>query len=133
MKNIYTTTLRLNLDKSSDKKAWEHLKQLDKEKHRSVNQAIIDAINDFYRKEEALKDDPYLETRKKEDAFLDEMRETIREGLGSTYAFGLAELFKLMQNASAMATNVTAKAEPPDEKRGTDRDMDAALDFADSF
>ena len=30
MKNIYTTTLRLNLVKPEDREAWEHLQRLDR-------------------------------------------------------------------------------------------------------
>ena len=36
MKQFYTTTLRLNLEKDADREALEHLRRLDRKKYRSV-------------------------------------------------------------------------------------------------
>lgn len=73
-KSIYTTTLRLNLDKPEDREAWEHLQRLDRAQYRSVNCAVIAAVNAFFGRQEQLAADPYLETREKEAAFLQEIR-----------------------------------------------------------
>jgi len=48
MKNIYTTTLRLNLDNVADREAWEHLQRLDRAQYRSVNRAVISAVNAYF-------------------------------------------------------------------------------------
>ncbi len=45
MKQIYTTTLRLNLENEADRRAWEHLQSLDRREYRSVSKAVITAIN----------------------------------------------------------------------------------------
>lgn len=65
MKNIYTTTLRLNLDNVADREAREHLQRLDRAKYRSVNRAVITAVNAYFGRQEQLAADPYLETREK--------------------------------------------------------------------
>ncbi len=124
MKKIYTTTLRLNLENDDDRRAYEYLRRLDKAQHRSVNRAIVAAVNGYFGRQAQLAVDPYLETREKEDAFLQEVRETIRQGLQETAPTGLVPLFQLIQDA------VPAIPAPTEEDT---EDMDAALDFADSF
>lgn len=69
MKNIYTTTLRLNLDNVADREAWEHLQRLDRAQYRSVNRAVISAVNAYFGRQEQLAADPYLETREKRTLF----------------------------------------------------------------
>lgn len=70
MKQIYTTTLRLNLADEDDRRAYEHLQRMDKKQYRSYSKAIVTAINDHFERQARLASDPYLETREKEDAFL---------------------------------------------------------------
>ena len=69
-------------------------------------------------------DDPYLETREKEDAFLQRVLDTIREELQSS-DIGLAQLAALLLQAK----NVP----PPSEPVITDEDMDTAMDFINSL
>lgn len=70
MKQIYTTTLRLNLADEDDRRAYEHLQRMDKKQYRSYSKAIVTAINDHFERQARLASDPFLETREKEDAFL---------------------------------------------------------------
>ena len=123
-RNIYTTTLRLNLDNAADREAWEHLQRLDKKTHRSVSRAVIADVNAYFGRQEQLAADPYLETREKEGAFLQEIQETIRESLQTAAPMNFAPWMQLMQGAVP-----ADPAEKPEESE----DMDAALDFADSF
>ena len=110
MKQIYTTTLRLNLSDEDDRRAFEYLQHMDKKKYRSYSKAIVAAVNEYFERLARLADDPYLETREKEDAFLKRITETIENSLRSA------------QPAVPM------KAENTDTE-----ELSAALDFADSF
>ncbi len=123
-KHIYTTTLRLNLENAADREAWEHLQRLDRTQYRSVNSAVIAAVNAFFGKQEQLIADPYLESREKEDAFLQEIRDTIRESLQGTVPISFAPWMQFMQGTVPAATQ---------QKAEYSEDLDAALDFADSF
>ena len=123
-KNIYTTTLRLNLNNDADRQAWEHLRRLDRTQYRSVNRAVVASVNAFFGRQEQLAADPYLETREKEDAFLQEIRDAIRESLQGTVPVSFAPWMRLMQG--------TVPATTP-QKAENSEDLDAALDFADSF
>lgn len=81
MKRIFTTTLRLNTDNEEDRRAWSYLQHLDRKKHRSYNKAIVAAVNDYFGRQEKLENDPYLETREKEDAFMQKIMGTISSTL----------------------------------------------------
>ena len=92
MKQVYTTTLRLNLEKEADREAWEHLRRVDRKQYHSVNSAVIAAVNAYFSRKEQLEADPYLETREKEDAFLEKVMETLQEGLRQATVEDLEEL-----------------------------------------
>lgn len=67
MKQIYTTTLRLNLADEYDRRAYGHLRKMDKKQYRSYSKAIVTAVNDYFERQARLEIDPYLENREKED------------------------------------------------------------------
>lgn len=128
MKQVYTTTLRLNLEKEADREAWGHLRRVDRKQYHSVNSAVIAAVNAYFSRKGQLEADPYLETREKEDAFLEKVVETLQEGLRQSTVPGLVPLLQLLQGAQA---GTPAPAKEPEANTGTD--WDAALDFAGSF
>ena len=129
MKRLYTTTLRLNLENEADREALEHLRRLDRKKYRSVNSAVITAVNAYFSRQEQLEADPYLETREKEDAFLQRIIDTIQSAQQSPQAPGLATLLQLLQGTQA------SPPAPAKEEVGSNNstDWDAALDFVGSF
>jgi protein-tyrosine-phosphatase len=118
MKQIYTTTLRLNLADEDDRRAFDYLQTMDKKQYRSYSKAIVAAVNDHFERQEYLAADPYLETREKEDAFLRRVLDAIEQGLRTAPA--------PMLPFAPPAPQATAP-EPDDEG------LSAALDFADSF
>lgn len=118
MKQIYTTTLRLNLADEDDRRAYEHLQRMDKKQYRSYSKAIVAAVNDHFERQKRLAADPYLETREKEDTFLRRVMEVIEQGLRAAPAPMLP---------FARPAPQPAALEPDDEE------LSAALDFADSF
>ena len=128
MKRLYTTTLRLNLENEADREAMEHLRRLDRKKYRSVNSAVITAVNAYFSRREQLEADPYLETREKEDAFLQRVIETIQAAQSPAPAPGLATLIQLLQG-----TQTVSSAPTKEVASNTGADWEAALDFAGSF
>ena len=123
-RTIINTNIRLNLNRLEDRRAWEYLQHLDRKKYKSYSRAVVAAINDYFSRQERLTADPYLETREKENAFLEKVLDTIREGLQSSGA-GLSGLAALLQHVPA--------AVPPAEQAMTDEDLDTAMDFINSL
>ena len=118
------TNIRLNLNKPEDRQAWEHLQSMDRKKYKSYSRAVVAAINDHFSRQKRLDNDPFLESREKEDAFLQKILDTIREGLQSTDA-GLAGLSALLQAAQS--------ASLPAQETMTDENLDIAMEFMDSL
>ena len=116
MKRIFTTTLRLDMTDEEDRLTWSHLQRMDKKQHRSYSKAIVAAVNDYFGRQEQLAADPYLETREKEDAFLQRIESTICNAL----------------RFAPMAA-VQPSAPMQSESTPADDDLSTALDFADSF
>ena len=123
-RTIINTNIRLNLHRPEDRRAWEYLQHLDRKKYRSYSRAVVEAVNDHFSRQERLTADPYLETREKENAFLEKVLDTIREGLQSSGA-GLSGLAALLQSVPAAAH--------PSEPVMTDEDLDTAMDFINSL
>ena len=126
---IVSTNIRFNLEKEADRTAWEYLQQRDRGQYRSYSRAVIAAVNDYFERRGRLASDPYLETRKKEDAFLLRVLETIRAGFDHAAPVSTADaLLNLLQNIPpqpASAENVVQE----DQQEA----YDTALDFVDSF
>ena len=97
MSRIFTTTLRLNLENEDDRRAYDYLRSMDKTRYKSYSSAIVTAINDHFSRQERLADDPFLETRERQDAFLSEIKDTIRESLHLSGA-GIGGLTALLQS-----------------------------------
>ena len=119
MSNIFTTTLRLNLDNEDDRRAWEYLRGMDRTRYRSYSSAIVTAINDHFYRQERLADDPFLETRERQDAFLREIKDTIWESLQTSGA-GLGGLAALLRNV---------KPAPQPDETMSEEAFDTAMDF----
>ncbi|SEW20572.1 hypothetical protein [[Clostridium] fimetarium] len=64
------TNLSFNMSNAEHDKAWNYLHSMDKKKFGSQNKLIIKAINDYFDNYYVSKNDPYLESRIKEDDFI---------------------------------------------------------------
>ena len=118
------TNIRLNLNRPEDRQAWEHLQNMDRKKYKSYSRAVVAAINDYFARQNRLANDPFLESREKEDAFLQKVIDTIREGIQAS-GTGLAGLTALLQ---AIHTS-----SPSETKSMSDEDLDIAIDFINSL
>ena len=126
-RKIINTNIRLNLCDEQDRQAWEYLQTMDREKYKSYTRAVVVALNDYFSREYRNEADPYLETREKEDAFLEKVETAIREGV------------KESVGGKRLSDGATTMEKPNDEITEDnldwekEADMDAALDFADGF
>ncbi len=90
-RKIINTNIRLNLCDEQDRQAWEYLQTMDREKYKSYTRAVVVALNDYFSREYRNgQADPYLETREKEDAFLERVETAVRDGVKES-AHGYSE------------------------------------------
>ena len=128
-RRIVSTNIRFNLEKETDRTAWEYLQHRDKKQHRSYSRAVIAAVNDYFERRGRLVSDPYLETREKEDAFLLRVLETIRAGLSQMTSSNAADtLLRLLQGVQPQPIQVEETSREDQQEAD-----DMALDFVDGF
>ena len=123
MKNrrIINTNIRLDMTRDADRHAYERLATMDRKKYKSYSKLVVIAVNEYFERQERLADDPYLETRVKEDAFLQQVIDTVRKAARELLPLGLLSgIVQVAQQTSAMDHQVENSA-------------DDALEFADSF
>ena len=116
MPTIRATSLRLNLDKPEHKQAWDHLQALDGTEFKSYTSAIVTAVNDYFGRYFRRKDDPYLETREREEKFVAEIvaavERSAEKALPSFLAACIAKILNSSGNISAPGQNFTNSANP---------------------
>ena len=128
-KGIVSTNLRLNLEKEADRLAWDYLQKLGSKANKSYTQIIITAVIEYYDRQERLLTDPYLETREKEDAFLQHVLEVIAKGLQDATALGVnGGLLNLLQGTTAPPSPTSSDTDAKQEEW-----IDVALAFADGL
>lgn len=75
---IWSTNLRFNLDKSPYREAYNYLKNMDRKTHKSINKVVAIAVCEHFRRFEKSKNDPYFETREREDNFVNRIIEAVK-------------------------------------------------------
>ena len=69
--DIKPLCLRFDLANEEERKAYDFLQNRDRSEYSSYATLVSRAVNDFYERKARLENDPYLETREKEDAFVE--------------------------------------------------------------
>ena len=121
-KKIINTNIRFNLDNADDRKAYESLQRMDRKQYKSYTKAVVIALIEHFERQQQLEADSYLETREKEDVFLQKVLDTIEQGLKTAGNIG-----GLIQLLSA------STGQQPQVQHNTEEDTNAALNFADGF
>ena len=109
MKRVVNTNIRFDLNREDDRKAYEYLRHMDRTKFKSYTRAVVAALNDFFSRQGKMQADPFLETREKEDRFLRQVLDTIRDGIGQG-----------MSNLQITAPAQPVQPDPQPENNGMD-------------
>lgn len=123
MSRPFTTTLRLNLDNEEDRRAYEYLRLRNRKRYRSYSSAVVAAVNKHFSRQERLVADPFLETRERQEAFLQEVKDTVREAVQSS---GIR-----LGGSAALLQSVQPAPQPDDAM--SDESYNTAMDFIDSL
>ena len=94
MADVKSTCLRFNIEKQLYRDAWEILQRADK----SHNLLIANALIEYDKRYRMLAEDPYFETREREDHFVQQIVEAVEQALErSLPGFLAASLLRLVQ------------------------------------
>ena len=116
--NLFTTTLRLNLNNAQDMEAWNNLMSTDRNQpeYSSYSRTIVTAINDHFAQQDRMEEQQEWET-----ALLKKIEATIRETLTNC----LQGLLITAAQPTAEKSEPPTQADPPDE---TEANIEAFLD-----
>lgn len=82
--NTRKLPVRFNLDKPDQKRAWEYLQTMDRDIFTSWNHVIHLALLDYFDRYYKVQEDPYLETREREERFIQQIVDGVCESLKQT-------------------------------------------------
>ena len=106
--NLFTTTLRLNLNNAQDMEAWNNLMSTDRNQpeYSSYSRTIVTAINDHFARQDRME-----KQQEWEAALLKKIEATIRE----TFTSCLKEFQITTVQPKAEKSEPPAQPDPPDE------------------
>ena len=116
--NLFTTTLRLNLNNAQDMEAWNNLMSTDRNQpeYSSYSRTIVTAINDHFARQDRMEEQQEWET-----ALLKKIEATIRETLTNC----LQGLLITAAQPTAEKSEPPTQPDPPDK---TEANIEAFLD-----
>ena len=107
MSEVKCTNLRFNLDKPVQRAAWECLQTMDKTRFKSYSQVIALAVVDYFDRLEKLQDDPYLETREREERFVGQIVAAVERAMKDALPVYLAGCMAGLSKAAPVAPTQT--------------------------
>ena len=81
--NVKALCLRFDLADEDERRAYDYLQNRDKAEFASYTKLVVRSVNEFFERRLRLKDDPYFETREKEDAFIARLLDAVRHSAPS--------------------------------------------------
>ena len=100
--NFKAVCIRFDLTDEDERKAYNYLQNRDKVEFGSYTELVSRAVNEFFERRLRLKDDPYFETREKEDAFIARVLDAVRHSAPSLPVSQETEAAEQEENVEAM-------------------------------
>lgn len=127
--SIHSTNLRFNTEKEMQRRAWEYLQGMDKRQFKSYSQVISTALVEYFEHQNRLKDDPFLETREREERFVERIVVAVESALTKALPVFLAGcaagLSRSMPSAmEAVNTAPPAAKEAAKQQETSEADID---------
>jgi len=106
IENIRSTNLRFNLEKDNQKRAWQYLQTMDKQQFKSYSNVIAVALVEYFDRYYRSQDDPYFETREREERFVNQIISSVESAMERTLPVFLAGCMPGLSQASHNTTSV---------------------------
>ncbi len=106
IENIRSTNLRFNLERDTQKRAWQYLQTMDKQQFKSYSNVIAVALVEYFDRYYRSQDDPYFETREREERFVNQIISSVESAMERTLPVFLAGCMAGLSQASHNTTSV---------------------------
>ncbi len=132
MKNIRSLCIRFNLLKDRDKSVWDILHGLDKKKWKSYSSAVITSVADFFDRQNKVKNDPYFETREREEKFVGEIVTAVERAMNRKIPEFLSVCFgEILRQYSERGGSNSAPAPIIPAEKFSEKESPAENDYSD--
>lgn len=130
---VKMTCFRFNLDNPEHAKAWDYLHNFDKDRVKSGNTAVVNAVNEYFDRMQKLSYDPYFETRQREERFVEQIVSEVGKAFISEMPKFLVSLMLSLntgypistpQQAVSVGTENRSNADDGDDTDYSDIDLD---------
>lgn len=128
--NIKSTNLRFNLNKPEHLNAWNYLQDMDKGLFRSYTSVVATAINDYFDRYYKSLDDPYFETREREEAFVTRIVSAVDDALSKSIPLFLSGYMTAIAIPTITAPITVPAVNPSDNNDNSDDDNDDSVDWS---
>ena len=105
--NIRSTNLRFNLGKDTQKRAWQYLQTMDKQQFKSYSNVIAVALVEYFDRYYRSQEDPYFETREREERFVNQIVSSVENAMEKTLLVFLAGCMAGLSHVPVAAAPVT--------------------------
>ena len=130
--SVHSTNLRFNTEKEMQRRAWEYLQGMDKRQFKSYSQVISTALVEYFERQNRLKDDPFLETREREERFVERIVASVESALDKALPVFLAGCVAGLSRSippSAEAVNTAPPVVKEEAKQPETSEADIDWDF----
>ena len=114
--NIRSTNLRFNLEKDIQNRAWQYLQTMDKQHFKSYSNVIAVALVEYFDRYYRSRDDPYFETREREERFVNQIISSVESAMEKTLPVFLAGCMAGLSQVPVVAA--------PDVQQKPDEELD---------
>ena len=112
--NIRSTKIRFNLEKDIQNRAWQYLQTMDKQHFKSYSNVIAVALVEYFDRYYRSRDDPYFETREREERFVNQIISSVESAMEKTLPVFLAGCMAGLSQVPVVAAPVVQQE--PDEE-----------------
>ena len=112
--NIRSTNLRFNLEKDIQNRAWQYLQTMDKQHFKSYSNVIAVALVEYFDRYYRSRDDPYFETREREERFVNQIISSVESAMEKTLPVFLEGCMAGLSQVPVVAAPVVQQE--PDEE-----------------
>lgn len=130
--SVHSTNLRFNTEKETQCRAWEYLQGMDKQQFKSYSQVISTALVEYFERQNRLKDDPFFETREREEKFVDQIVAAVESALTKAlpvFLAGCAAGLSRSVSSSTEAVNTAPRRAKEEAKQQETSEADIDWDF----
>ena len=117
-RKIINTNIRLNMTKEEDRRAYEHLRGMDRKKYRSYSRAVVAAVNAYFEREQETEHD------RADEILLQRIQRLVEQNTKA-----ILDALHTKNGVSGVVSETTSANTP----ENTEQNRQIALDFLDGF